>query len=431
MRDRCSYGPQRDLGQKYCKVSCKNRFLDDCHYILYSDSFLFLCYYIQNKDIILDYSIPYWIIVNYIELYFREENYIYGEEEEMTGRNPYAISFGRIPNQYIRRDVLIYDILDMLMAEPVMEQAFKLTGIRGTGKTVTMTAIEKELRNNDGWIVIDLKSNAQITEDLVANLYSEVPFLAKYADANLNLSAFGIGVGLKKQSPVVSIDAALKALLKEVVRHGKRVLVAIDEVRKTDALLDFVQEFQILVREELPVFLLVAGLYEDIEDIENTDGLTFFLRAESYEMLPLNLDIIRENYKETLNLSKETATELAKLTKGYAFAYQAFGMYMWESHKDKITDLVLAQVDEALAQKVYLKIWGELKSTDKWYLGFIVKKESMSVDELLSITGKKHNEWSEPRKRLIEKGILDGRERGKISLKLPRFKEFVERMQSD
>ncbi|MBP3295644.1 MAG: hypothetical protein J6M27_03605 [Lachnospiraceae bacterium] len=97
----------------------------------------------------------------------------------MTGRNPYAISFGRIPNQYIRRDVLIYDILDMLMAEPVMEQAFKLTGIRGTGKTVTMTAIEKELRNNDGWIVIDLKSNAQITENLVANLYSEVPFLAK------------------------------------------------------------------------------------------------------------------------------------------------------------------------------------------------------------------------------------------------------------
>ena len=59
MRRRARYGTQRDLGQKYCKVSCKNRFLDDCHYILYSDSFLFLCYYIQNKDIILDYSILY------------------------------------------------------------------------------------------------------------------------------------------------------------------------------------------------------------------------------------------------------------------------------------------------------------------------------------------------------------------------------------
>ncbi len=41
------------------------------------------------------------------------------------------------------------------------------------------------------------------------------------------------------------------------------------------------QEFQILIREDLPVFLLVAGLYEDIEDVENTDGLTFFLRAET------------------------------------------------------------------------------------------------------------------------------------------------------
>ena len=31
-----------------------------------------------------------------------------------------------------------------------------------------------------------------------------------------------------------------------------------------------------------------------------------------------------------------------------------------------------------------------------------------------------------PRKRLVEKGILDNSVRGKISIKLPRFKEFIE-----
>ena len=37
----------------------------------------------------------------------------------------------------------------------------------------------------------------------------------------------------------------------------------------------------------------------------------------------------------------------------------------------------------------------------------------MSVDELLEMTHKNHNEWSSPRARLIEKGIIDGSVRGK------------------
>lgn len=50
----------------------------------------------------------------------------------------------------------------------------------------------------------------------------------------------------------------------------------------------------------------------------------------------------------------------------------------------------------------------------------------MSASELLEMTKKKHNEWSEPRKRLKEKGIIDVATRGMISIKLPRFKQFVE-----
>ena len=344
----------------------------------------------------------------------------------MNQKNPYAISFGRIPRQYIRRDLIIYEILDELESEVVQEQAFKLTGIRGTGKTVTLTAIEKELRDESDWIVVDLKSGSEITKDLIANLYSEVPFLTQFVNSNLNLSMFGIGVNLSKKSPVASLDSAVTQIMTEVKKKKKKVLVAIDEVRKTPELVDFIQEFQILIREELPIYLIVAGLYDDIESIENTDGLTFFLRAAKYDMTPLSLDIIREDYRRTLSLSYETAKELARMTKGYAFAYQAFGMYMWEEHASEITDMVLAKVDFALREKVYAKIWSELSAKDKWFLQFIVKKESMPVAELLETTKKSHNEWSVPRRHLIEKGVIDGETRGKIVTKLPRFKEFVE-----
>ena len=341
-------------------------------------------------------------------------------------RNPYVISFGRIPTQYISRRVLISDIIDALESDIIEEQAYKLTGVRGTGKTVTLTEIEKKIRENDNWIVVGVKSNGNIIEDIIANLYSSVPFLTSFVDANLNLTKFGIGLNLSNKSPVASLDYALKTILREVDRKGMRVLITIDEARKTKHMVDFIQEFQILIREEMPVFLIAAGLHEDVESIENAEGLTFFLRAAKYEMTPLNHTFIRNDYEKTLNVSREVAEKMATITKGYAFAYQALGKYMWDLNAQDITEEVLALLDETLAEKVYRKIWSELAPRDKWFLEYIVKKDKMSATELLEMTNKKHNEWSEPRKRLTEKGIIDTKIRGQIIVCLPRLKEFVE-----
>lgn len=349
----------------------------------------------------------------------------------MADRNPYVISFGRIPNQYINRTLLIDSITETLESDIVEEQAFKLTGIRGTGKTVTLTAIERKMRENKDWIVVGLKSNSNITEDLVGNLYNAVPFITAFMDAELNLIKFGIGLNISKNSPVASLDFALKKILEEIKKHGKRVLVTIDEARKTEAMIDFIQEYQILIREELPIYVIAAGLYEDIESLENADGLTFFLRATKCEMTPLNITMIRGDYEKTLGVSHEVAEEMAYLTKGYPFAYQALGKYMWDTKSDNVSEEVLMLLDEALSEKVYKKIWSELSPKDKWFLQFIVKKEQMQASELLEMTKKKHNEWSEPRKRLSEKGIIDVKTRGTIIVKLPRFKEFVEQQMKE
>lgn len=349
----------------------------------------------------------------------------------MADRNPYVISFGRIPTQYISRTILIDTIIESLESDVIDEQAYKLTGVRGTGKTVTLTEIEKRMRQNKNWIVVGVRSNGNIIEDIIANLYSSVPFLTAFVDANLNLSKFGIGVNISQKSPVASLDYALKTILREIDRRKMRVLITIDEARKTMPMVDFIQEFQILIREELPIFLIAAGLYEDVESIENADGLTFFLRATKYEMTPLNPTFIRDDYQKTLHVSQEVANQMAYITKGYAFAYQALGKYMWDLQATDVTEDVLALLDEALAEKVYKKIWDELAPKDRWFLRFIVQKEKMSAAELLDITHKKHNEWSEPRKRLSEKGIINTKVRGQIVVCLPRLKEFVENEELD
>lgn len=344
----------------------------------------------------------------------------------MASKNPYTVSFGKIPVKYLSRRSIVDSITEALESDIPDEQAFKLTGIRGTGKTVTLTKIERYFSDNNDWIVIDLRSDTDMLEKLVAELYSSVKFVTDFVDANLNLSAFGIGINISKKSPVASIDYALETLLKELKKKKKRLLVAIDEAHKSKGMIDFIQEFQILIRKELPIFLVAAGLYEDIESLENADGLTFFLRASKYEMPPLNMTYIRDDYIKTLNVSFDVAENMAFMTKGYAYAYQALGKYMWDTESKKLTKEVLQMFDEVLFDKVYKKIWSELAPKDRWYLSFIVKKDSMEATELLEITKTTHSEWSVPRSRLKDKGIIDVSKRGTISLKLPRFKEFVE-----
>lgn len=79
---------------------------------------------------------------------------------------------------------------------------------------------------------------------------------------------------------------------------------------------------------------------------------------------------------------------MAVITKGYAFAYQVLGKYVWESKEKAVTEEILLKFDEALERYVYDKIWSELSDTDKWYLKFIAQKSTMETGELLALTQK-------------------------------------------
>ncbi len=52
------------------------------------------------------------------------------------------------------------------------------------------------------------------------------------------------------------------------------------------------------------------------------------------------------------------------ITKGYPFAYQALGKYLWEEKSHALNDEILVKFDEALRHYVYEKIWSELSPKD-------------------------------------------------------------------
>lgn len=340
-------------------------------------------------------------------------------------KNPFSINFGKYPSQYIHRDILTDEILEELTDEEPGNSCFMLTGTRGTGKTVTMTTIERELEESDDWIVVRLNPTRDMLESLAGKLYDSRDFISKFIESKVNLSKFGIGINIESKPPVADIESALEIILKEIDKKNKRVLITIDEVSNTKYMREFASSFQIMLREDLPVFLIMAGLYENIRSLEDEKNLTFLYRTPKYDMEPLNTTLIADNYMHILNTTREKAMDMAIVTRGYPFAYQALGKYTWENQNHEMTEAVLIKMDEALKHYVYEKIWSELSAKDKWYMSFIVSRESMTTAELLSMSGQKKNEFSQYRARLRDKGLINVSTHGVISYKLPRFDVFV------
>ena len=76
--------------------------------------------------------------------------------------NPFTLSFGKKPNQYISRLAQTNMIIDDLNASEPSAQLYMLTGVRGSGKTVMLSTISHELRQKSDWIVVELKSHSPI-----------------------------------------------------------------------------------------------------------------------------------------------------------------------------------------------------------------------------------------------------------------------------
>ena len=111
---------------------------------------------------------------------------------------------------------------------------------------------------------------------------------------------------------------------------GKKILITIDEVTKNDNIRVFSAAFQILLRKEYPVYLLMTGLYENIYNLQNEKSLTFLYRAPKVVLEPLNYTAMIAKYKQVFSCEQEKAEEMAKLTKGYSYAFQLLGYLMWK-----------------------------------------------------------------------------------------------------
>lgn len=111
---------------------------------------------------------------------------------------------------------------------------------------------------------------------------------------------FGFGVSIEGTQPITDAETAIIKILERLKKSGKRLLITIDEMTNSEYMKVFAGAFQIFVRQELPVFLLGTGLYENIEELQNEKSLTFLYRAPKIQLKPLNNAAIINKYKTIL-----------------------------------------------------------------------------------------------------------------------------------
>ena len=208
--------------------------------------------------------------------------------------NPFTLSFGKKPVQYISRLAQTNQILTAFQEKNPTNQFFMITGVRGAGKTVMLTNIAMEMRQKPDWLVIELNPMRDLLQSLAAKIYSIPELHAKFLHAKLDFSAFGLGVSIENAAPVTDIENVLEIMLSEIKKMGKKLLITIDEVTNSEHIRIFASSFQIFLRQEAPIYLLMAGLYENIYELENHKELTFLYRAPKIMLEPLNLTAIRK-----------------------------------------------------------------------------------------------------------------------------------------
>lgn len=338
-------------------------------------------------------------------------------------KNPYTLVFGREPLQVIPRVSIVTDVVETFCEEPPSQQVYLITGVRGSGKTVLMTEISKQLGSRNEWVIVELNPERDMLHSLAANLSSRHNLAKLFQLAKINLSLFGLGLEVTGSVPISDIEVALERMLTSLHNHGKKLLVTVDEAASTSGMREFASAFQILIRKDLPIFLLMTGLFDNVRRLQDEKTLTFLYRAPRIDMRPLNIGVIASNYRKNLGLDGDAALHMARATKGYPFAFQVFGYFAWRhgSWDDRVIDECKQYLDEY----VYDKIWSELSNGDKRVAHAIATAQSSKVSDVRQVAGMSTNQFNPYRDRLVKKGIVDGATYGHVSFVLPLFDRYV------
>lgn len=341
------------------------------------------------------------------------------------GQNPFSLSFGREPKALINTTDQFDEVVNSFNSTNPTTTSYLITGVRGSGKTVLLTRLSKHFNNLEDWIVVELNPEIDMLEYLASSIYEQMNSKYKFLKKEFSFSFHGISFSISGEKPVSNVITLLEKMFEIISKQNKKVLICVDDVAKNQNLKVFAQQFQIFIRKDYPLYLLMTGLFENVRELQNEKTLTFLYRALQINVGPLSVVSIADSFENLLKLEHSEAVKAAKLTKGYAFAYQVLGYVLFDKNKKAIDKEVLSEIDKYLREYVYEKIYFDLSKMEKEFVCAMASANDTKIASIMNLMNLKKDGISPYRDKLLKKGIIVSLGRGELDFALPRFKEYI------
>lgn len=360
--------------------------------------------------------------------------------------NPFAPTFGVSPPLLVGRQDILDDFAEALAGGAGSpSRAMLVTGLRGTGKTVMLNALEDAARAA-GWEVVSETATPGLLDRLV---HESLPALLRHHDPDARSTRLtGIDVAHVGGAQVERTEAheVRPGLRGQVTRaaevlaaRGGGLLVTVDEVqrRQIDDLRQVGAVVQHMFREGREVAFVAAGLPSSVADLLGDDVLTFLRRADRRHLGAVSPDdvelALRVPIEQQGHRIEDDALAVAVAgTQGYPFMVQLVGWHAWAAAggAEVIDAAAAARGAERAARKVgalvHAPAVADVSDVDRTFLLAMAQDDGPSrirdVAERMGVASGYANVY---RARLLNAELIRAAGHGKVDFTLPGLRGYL------
>lgn len=357
--------------------------------------------------------------------------------------NPFTPNFGQVPRHIAGRSQIISDIMNALdgnLGDPARTSI--LVGARGTGKTALLSYFAAEAEQH-GWISINVTCIPGMLEDILQQVaYKAKEFVGKEKKGKIK----GVSVGqlfsiewetLKEDRQ--NWRTEITKVLDKFESEDIGLLITVDEVTASlGEMIELASIYQLLVRENRKISLLMAGLPSEVSSLLNDRSVSFLRRASNYNMGRIEDYEVEEAFENTVidagkEIKPEALTKAVGAVRGFPYMLQLVGYRAWQQAKNKKyinaedVDKAIVKASNDFENRVLKATYKELSQQDIVFLKAMLEDENVTeISAIEKRIGKPSGYVSRYRARLIERGVIDSPRRGQVQFALPGMKEFLQ-----
>lgn len=362
----------------------------------------------------------------------------------MVYRNPFKPTAGKMPPVLVGRDKVINDFIEgMENGSGAPGRLMRVTGPRGSGKTVILSELAS-IAEGQGWLVVNVSGVTGLVDAIVRKL--EKSPLISSAHVTLGAAPLSVEFETEHRSPV-DFESLLTHVAETMTAKGKGLLVTVDEVQ--DASMDEMRQLstavQFLIRDDLDVAFVFAGITTGVLDLLNGEAMTFLRRAKPEELKEIPLDEVRASLRAAVEHSGFEITDEAlgvatRATAGYAYLIQLVGYHVWRAAwlrcrggEDKVVISErdarkgVAEAEEEFRDAVLeTAISGLPKTAIDFVMAMSEERDVVAMSAIAERLGKTTGYLSPYRRQLIARQVIEQTAPGYVTFSIPFMREFLQ-----